>query len=838
MRVSRLFMYLSLAMFANALGASAELNPVRSHPATPSETAVQGVIVKLRAPEPTSSAQPAAPADAVAALATRASLGLKESHRIAENLHVMHVLPAAAGEAIAATIARLRADPEVIFAEPDRRRYIHAVPNDPLYLDQWYLHSASTTPSAVDAEMAWEVTTGSNGIVIADIDTGVRFEHPDLLRADAGDSGRLLPGYDFVSDLSIANDGDGRDADPSDPGDWVTTADTNTPEFKGCMVADSSWHGTRVVGMLGAITDNATGVAGLTWSSWILPVRALGKCGGNDSDIESAMLWAAGIHVDGVPDNPYPAKIENLSIGAPGSCPASYQDVIEQLTQRGVLIVVSAGNDGGPVAAPANCPGVAAVAGLRQAGTKVGYSNLGPEIALGAPAGNCGTTAAGAPCLYTLDTTYNLGTTTPTTSSYTDQTNANLGTSFSAPIVSGIAALMLAVNGNLKSSALITRLREGAQPFPQTSLDSTSSQPTPTCHVPASSTDVQNAECICTLDDTTCGAGMANAFAAVAAALRPIAAVAVPTTVTAGGNVVLRAAGSAAACNHTITGYQWVSSDPASHPVSSANAAATTVTAPTSGSFTVTLTVLDDSMPKRTDVATVTVSAAATTTSAPSSAGSKACLTAVAVESPVVVSVSPPSASLQVGTGTQAFKATVTDTTNSAVSWGVNNVAGGNSTVGTISTSGVYTPPATVSATLTVTVTATSVAVKTQSASAQVTVIAPPSRGGGGGGIDALTLLTALLMLVTRTRVLRLSLSHSLRSIEPFFLRPAVMRRRNTRLLEKLARNLARFFALTFGCQQLHKPRCRLRAREARRDDAVFLECFGLVAFALKGARI
>ena len=145
------------------------------------------------------------------------------------------------------------------------------------------------------------------------------------------------------------------------------------------------------------------------------------------------------------------------------------------MTELGVLIVVSAGNDGGPVAAPANCAGVAGIAGLRQAGTKVGYSNLGPEIALGAPAGNCGTAVAGAACLYTLDTTYNLGATTPTTNSYTDQTNTNLGTSFSAPIVSGIAALMLAVNGNLKSSELVRRLQEGSQPYPQTSIDNTSS---------------------------------------------------------------------------------------------------------------------------------------------------------------------------------------------------------------------------------------------------------------------------------------------------------------------------------------------------------------------------
>ena len=558
-------------------------------------------------------------------------------------------------------------------------------------------------------------------------------------------------------------------------------ADTNTAEFKACTVTDSSWHGTRVAGMLGAITDNAIGVAGLTWNSWILPVRALGKCGGNDSDIEAAMAWAAGIHVDGVPDNPNPAKIENLSIGAPGSCPAGYQDIIDQLNQLGVLIVASAGNEGGPVAAPANCRGVAAVAGVRQAGTKVGYSNLGPEIALGAPAGNCGSTVAAAPCLYTLDTTYNLGTTTPATNSYTNQTNSNLGTSFSAPIVSGIAALMLAVNGNLNSRALISRLKEGTQPYPQTSLDNTSSPPPPSCHVPESSTDLQDAECICTLDDMTCGAGMANASGAVAAALRPIAAVAVPVSVMAGGDIVLQGAGSAAACNHTITAYQWASSDPTNHPVSSANAASTTVTAPTSGSFTVTLTVLDDAMPKRTDVATVTVSATAATTAAPSSAGANACLSAVAVASPVVVSVSPSNASLQVGTGTQAFKATVTDTTNVAVDWQVNRVSGGNSAVGTISTSGVYTPPATVPATLTVTVTAVSVAVRTQSASAQVTVTAPPS--SGGGGFDTLTLLAGLLVVVHRLQVRRSALRHALRNIEPFFLRAAVVRRRDARLL-------------------------------------------------------
>jgi serine protease len=690
----------------------------------------------------------------------------------------MRVLPAVTGESMAATLARLRADPAVVYAEVDQRRYIHAVPNDPLYLDQWYLQDSSMTPSAVDAETAWDVTTGSTGIVIADIDTGVRFEHPDLLRAGAGDGGRLLPGYDFISDPVIGNTGEGRNPDASDPGDWVTSAEAATPPFSGCTVQDSSWHGTRVAGMLGAITDNALGIAGLTWNSWILPVRALGKCGGNDSDIEAAMLWAAGIHVDGVPDNPYPANIENLSLGAAGSCPQSYADVIALLRQRGILIVASAGNEGGPVAAPANCSGVAAVAGLRQAGTKVGFSNLGPEIALSAPAGNCGTTVAGAPCLYTLDTTINLGTTVPTTNGYSDQINTNLGTSFSAPIVSGVAALMLAVNGNLTATQLLQRLKEGSSPFPQSSIDTTNPQP-PMCHVPTSAADVQDSECICTLNGTTCGAGMTNAFGAVGEALRPIAAIAVPATVAPGGNLVLQASGSAAACNHTITGYQWGSND-ANHPVSSVNAPSTAVTAPTSGVFTVTLTVFDDSMPQRSDTASVVVSPTAATTTAPASTGPAACPKSLAINSPVEVSVSPSTASLEAGTGSLAFKATVTNTTNTAVVWQVNNVPGGNASLGAISASGLYTPPARISATLGVTVTAVSVAVKARSGSAQVTVVAPASQGGGGA-LDALTLLAGLLSLAVR--IAQLALRHTLRNIQPFLLRPAIVRGRDARLL-------------------------------------------------------
>jgi serine protease len=590
---------------------------------------------------------------------------------------------------------------------------------------------------------AWDTTTGSTGLVIADLDTGVRFEHPDLQWAGSG--GRLLPGYTFVSDTFVANDGDARDADASDPGDWVVQADLSKPECNGGTTANSSWHGTRVSGILGAVSNNGVGIAGMTWSAWLLPVRVLGKCGGTDLDIIAGMLWAAGIPVSGAPDNPYPARIENMSLGATGSCPRIYIDTISQLAAKGVLVVVSAGNEGGPVDSPANCPGAAGVAGLRHAGTKVGYSSLGPEVAVSSPAGNCVNTTGG-PCLYPITTTFNQGTTAPGASGYTDQVNTpNLGTSFSAPIVSGVAGLMLSVNGNLNSSQLIARLKEGSLPFPQTS---TSVPTPPMCHVPTGPSDLQTSECICTLNGQTCGAGMASASGALNAALRPIAAVKLPASVSAGMNVTLDASGSGAACKHTVASYQWASSDPAGHPVNPAAGSSTTVIAPASGTFSVTLTVTDDA--GKVDQATVTVSSTAATSSAPATAGTTACLTAISVPSGVTVSVSPPTGSLQAGSGTtETLTATVGATLNTQVTWQVNAMTGGNATAGTISAAGVYTVPATVPSPATVTITAVSVADPTRSGSATITITAAQGGGGGGGGaLDVLSLLALALAVL------------------------------------------------------------------------------------------
>ena len=420
----------------------------------------------------------------------------------------------ASGSTSAALAAALAADPDVEFAVPDEPRRRFAVPNDPLYATggatgpasgQWYLRAPDAqVRSGIDAPLAWDRTTGSADIVVAIIDTGVRFDHPDL-------AGRLLPGYDMVSDDAVANDADpGRDADASDPGDWITSADASQPGFSGCTPEASSWHGTQLAGLIGAASDNELGMAGVAWNVRLLPVRVLGKCHGFDSDILAGMRWAAGLPVPGVPANPTPARVLNMSLGGAGACSAAYRTAVAELAAAGAVVVAAAGNTTGrAVSMPANCPGAVGVAGLRHTGTKVGFSDLGPEIALGAPGGNC-VNLDGA-CLYPLLTTTNPGQTAPVAggAAYTDSFDISVGTSFAAPLVAGTAALVLSVRPELRPADVRTVLRASARPFPVASTDPS----VPACHAPG---NVDQLECHCTA--STCGAGMLDAAAAVAAA--------------------------------------------------------------------------------------------------------------------------------------------------------------------------------------------------------------------------------------------------------------------------------------------------------------------------------
>jgi serine protease len=617
LRLQWLYAVLMLALVPAQAGAVSLPQGGGAAPAPqPAAAPAARFIVKLRATQDYP-AHEAAPAR-IAALAARHGLALQEARHIVSGIHLMRVALPAGGETVAQTLARLSADPEVEYAEVDERRHALSTPDDPLFGEQWYLQDAQ--PAAIDAVDAWSVTAGVPGLVIADLDTGVRFDHPDLRSASAN---RLLPGYNLISEPAVANNSYGRGPDASDPGDWISASDLKNPAFANCTIANSSWHGTRVAGILGAITNNQTGIAGVTWDGWVEPVRVLGKCGGYDSDIIAGMAWAVGMPVEGVPDNPYPARIVNMSLGSVGSCPADYQQMMQELVNAGVLVVVSAGNEGGPVDAPANCTGATGIAGLREVGTKVGYSSLGPQIALSAPAGNCVNTAAGQPCLFSIVTTSNSGTTVPETNTYTDESNYNVGTSFSAPQVAGIAGLMLSVNGNLTPGQLLARLQAGTQPFPVSTTAGV-----PLCHVPASSADLQTSECSCTT--STCGAGMANANGALLQALRPIAAIAPPSAVRAGSTVMLDGSGSAAACNATIVSFAWTVVQPAVNPpaILNANGARASVVAPTgSNTYTLMLTVTDDQ--GRADSEPVTLSSATVTTPAPAQAGDTACLAAV-----------------------------------------------------------------------------------------------------------------------------------------------------------------------------------------------------------------
>jgi serine protease len=565
------------------------------------------VIVKLRA-LPTDRVQAQAGADGagdrVAALATRSGVALRGWRALTPDLRVLLVAGVDSVGGLERALDRLRADPSVEFAEPDRRMRAHAVPNDPLFANQWYLQAARATASgqtasATNAVAAWDVTTGASSVVIAVLDTGVRFDHPDLRRVANG--GKLLDGYDFVGldssgQARAANDGDGWDPDPSDPGDWVSQSDIDSgAPFTNCTPdPSSSWHGTRVAGIVAAATNNALGVAGTGYSSRVLPVRVLGKCGGFTSDIIAGMRWAAGLPVSGVPTNPTPAKILNLSLGGDGTCSAAYQSAIDEVVAGNVLVIVSAGNDGSTVDAPANCAGVAAIGALRHVGNKVGFSNLGPGVAISAPGGNCVNVGAGQPCLFSIDTTTNLGATTPGANDYTDQLRFNVGTSFSAPIVAGVAGLMYAFNGALTPAQAVARLRAGARPFPVVAeTDPLTNQPIPQCRVPDAATDEQLSQCNCTR--RTCGAGITDASETLGRMTQPVAAISPAKTPAPGQTVQLDAGGSSAGRGATIATYAWsVRPGAAGNPAPSATSGRlTSLALPTTGSLSVQLVVTD-----------------------------------------------------------------------------------------------------------------------------------------------------------------------------------------------------------------------------------------------------
>ena len=536
-------------------------------------------------------------------LAARAGVPLSAGLAISERAQVV----TARGIDGATLARRLAADPEVESAVVDQRRRALLLPADPLFaagpasgrgpeVGQWYLRApGGEVQSAVNAQGAWDLATGNAGVVVAVLDTGVLPDHLDL-------AGQVLPGYDMVSDVDTANDGDGRDADASDPGDWISVAENGARggDFYNCGVDGSSWHGTKVAGIIGAAANNGQGMAGTAFGVKILPVRVLGKCGGFDSDILAGMRWAAGLAVPGVPSNPNRAQVINLSLGGSGACAASgYPAVIGEVLAAGTSIVVAAGNSAGrDVELPANCPGVIAVAGLHHAGSKVGFSDLGAAIAISAPAGNCINVKEGEPCLYPILSSSNSGTQQPLAggSVWTDSFDYSVGTSFAAPIVAGSAALMLAARPRLEPAELRSLMQASARAFPTSGAgNDENGQPVPLCRAPDGSDQLQ---CYCSVG--LCGAGMLDAAGAVAAALAvPLARIAAgPAQVATGETLRLSASGSEAGAGRSLVAYAWsVAAGGAAAAVFAgpADTAEAELLATASGPVTVTLVVTDDS---------------------------------------------------------------------------------------------------------------------------------------------------------------------------------------------------------------------------------------------------
>ena len=328
-----------------------------------------------------------------------------------------------------AMMRALAADPNVEYVEIDKLNKPLLTPNDPNYSQQWGFFDSD---AGIRANEAWDVTTGA-GSVVAVLDTGIT-NHSDL-------NANLLPGYDFIADTTVAADGNGRDSDPSDPGD----AYGGQP---------SSWHGTHVAGTIAALTNNGKGVAGTAPSAKIVPVRVLGKGGGYDSDIIDAITWASGGTVNNVPANANPAEVINLSLGGSGACSTSWQNAINAAVARGTTLVIAAGNDNSNVsnASPANCANVVAVGSITSTGARSSFSNYGSLIDIAAP---------GSSILSTL----NSGSVGPGAESYASYS----GTSMATPHVAGVIALLQSKATTPKTPAEVEALlKSTARAFPST----------------------------------------------------------------------------------------------------------------------------------------------------------------------------------------------------------------------------------------------------------------------------------------------------------------------------------------------------------------------------------
>jgi serine protease len=378
--------------------------------------------------------------------------------------------PEQARDSTVAVARRLNARPDVEYAQPNYLVYpvgiskplgLAVAPTDPRYAEQWHYFNNGTgtgeSPGGINLARAWDTSTGDSSIVVSVLDTGILLGHPDISGSNP------VAGFDMITLPFRANDGDGRDTDPTDPGDAVVANECGP----GRPARGNSWHGTHVAGTVGVGgTDNGIGVAGVNWEVSLQSVRVLGKCGGTEEDINDAIRWAAGLPVPGVPANATPARVISMSLGAAGlpcsSTPAT-QAAIDDAVAAGTTVVVAAGNDAMDAAQvfPASCNNVITVAASDARGHLVTrYSNFGATIEIMAPGGDVlrDDNGDGNPdgVLSMLQGGY-------------DWYN---GTSMATPHVSGVAALWLAVEPTLTPTQLLTALQASALPRTSTQCPS------------------------------------------------------------------------------------------------------------------------------------------------------------------------------------------------------------------------------------------------------------------------------------------------------------------------------------------------------------------------------
>ncbi|WP_309108478.1 S8 family serine peptidase [Arthrobacter sp.] len=367
-------------------------------------------------------------------------------------------------------LAALRADAAVEYAEPDNRMHRAAAPNDPFFQSQWGLGEEN---GGMRLTGAWTASKGA-GVVVAVVDTGIT-SHADL-------NANVLPGYDMMADTDYSRDLDGRDSNPRDEGDWTPAGMCGD----GVPASPSSWHGTQVAGIVAATANDSYGMTGVAPQAKILPVRVLGPCGGYTSDIADGIIWAAGGTVEGIPVNPNPARVINLSLGGEFACSATFQAAVSFAYNSGAAVVAAAGNEGIPAAetSPSNCDNVISVAALDRTGQLTSYSNYGPAVDVAAPGGD--TTQD---FMNGIVVTYNAGNEGPVTapSRETEAYALSEGTSMAAPHASGLAALLISKLGDLATPANV-----------ETRMETTSRKYAGACQPPK-----------------TCGSGALDATAAV-----------------------------------------------------------------------------------------------------------------------------------------------------------------------------------------------------------------------------------------------------------------------------------------------------------------------------------